>query len=277
MKPIHFFFSFFIFFSCQKQPKGNFDECKSYNLKKPEKIWEMPFELNEISGIELLENQKIIAQNDEQGKLFLFDLKNSKIEKAIHFSKKSDYEDIAIKDETAYVLRSDGTIFEIINYKTKPKTIKHNTFLSKNDDTEGMFFDATKNRLLIACKGNSSVLESKKSRLIYEFSLKNNTLNPKPFLAISEKEIKKKYNNTDYFAPSGIAIHPVTKNIYILSSVGKMMAEYSLQGKLLNVFNLNYPHFRQPEGIRIDKNSDLYISNEARGKKANILKFKYQL
>lgn len=263
--------------SCQKQPKLNFDECKSYYLSEPEKIWEMPFELNEISGIELLENQKIIAENDEEGKLFIYDLKNKTIEKTISFGKDDDYEDVAINDETAYILRSDGTIFEIINYKTVPKTTKHHTFLSQDDDTEGLFFDAKKNRLLITCKGNSSVLESKKSRLIYEFLLENNTLNPKPIITISEKEIKKKYNNANYFAPSDIAIHPITKNIFIITSVGKMMAEVSPEGQLLNVFDLDYPHFQQPEGIIFDKNGDLYISNEAKGKKANILKFKYLL
>lgn len=277
MKLILLFLSFFIFISCQKQPKGNFDECKSYNLKKPEKIWEMPFELNEISGIELLENQKIIAENDEEGKLFIYDLKNKTIEKTISFGKDDDYEDVAINDETAYILRSDGTIFEIINYKTVPKTTKHHTFLSQDDDTEGLFFDAAKNRLLIACKGNSSVLQSKRTRLIYEFLLKNNTLNPKPIITISEKEIKKKYNNANYFAPSGIAIHPITKNIFIITSVGKMMAEFSTERELLNVFDLDYPPFQQPESISFDKNGDLYISNEAKGKKANILKFKYLL
>ncbi|OIP45287.1 MAG: hypothetical protein COZ16_10840 [Flavobacteriaceae bacterium CG_4_10_14_3_um_filter_31_253] len=277
MRLILFFLSFFIMISCQKQPKGNFDECKSYHLSEPEKIWEMPYELNEISGFELLENQKIIAENDEEGKLYIYDLKNKSIEKTISFGKDDDYEDIAINGETAYILRSDGTIFEIINYKTIPKTIKHLTFLSQDDDTEGLFFDASKNRLLIACKGNSSVLQSKRTRLIYEFLLKNKTLNPKPIITISEKEIKKKYNNANYFAPSSIAIQPITKNIIIITSVGKMMVEVSPEGKLLNVFDLDYPHFQQPEGIRFDKNGDLYISNEAKGKKANILKFNYLL
>lgn len=277
MKLIVSFLSFFILISCQKQPKGNFDECKWYHLSEPESIWEMPSELNEISGIALLENQKIIAENDEEGKLFIYNLKNNSIEQTILFGKDGDYEDVAINGETAYILRSDGTIFEIINYKTIPKTIKHHTFFSQDDDTEGLFFDAAKNRLLIACKGNSSVLESKKYRLIYEFLLENNTLNPKPIITISEKEIKKKYNNANYFAPSGIAIHPITKNIFVLTSVGKMMAEYSTEGKLLNVFDLDYPHFQQPEGISFDKNGDLYISNEAKGKKANLLKFKYLL
>lgn len=277
MKLFVYFLVLFSLNSCQKQPKAIFDESLSYHLGEPEKIWKMPFELNEISGIELLVYQKMIAQNDEEGKLFIYDLKDETIENIIPFGNDADYEDVAINGETAYILRSDGTIFEIENYKTEPKTIKYHTFLSQDDDAEGLFFDAEKNRLLMACKGNSDILNGKKTRLIYEFLLENNTLNPKPIIIISQKEIKEKCNNADYFAPSGIAVHPITKNIFVITSVGKMMAEFSPEGKLLAIFDIDFPHFQQPEGIIFDNIGDLYISNEAKGKKANILKFKYLL
>ena len=263
--------------SCNEKQQSNFDVCKYYQLQKPDSIWEMPFELNEISGIVLLENQKILAENDEEGKLFIYDLKMTTIEKTIFFGRDGDYEDVAVNNNTAYALRSDGTIFEIKNYKFEPVVVLHPTFLSEDDDTEGLFFDIESNRLLIACKGNSAVLDGNKASLIYEFSLNTNRLNPVPIITISQKEIRTKYKNTNHFSPSGIAIHPVTKNSFIISSVGKMMAEFSTKGKLLHVFDLNYPNFQQPEGISFAPNGDLYISNEARGTKANLLKFKYAL
>ena len=262
-------------FSCYKKQESNFDFCNAYQLQKPDEIWRMPFELNEISGIVLLENQKILAENDEEGKLFIYDLNKKSIEKTIFFGKNNDYEDVTYNGNSAYALRSDGTIFEIKNYNIQPIVVIHHTFLSKDDDTEGIFFDVERDRLLIACKGNSTVLKGNKENFIYEFTLKNNKLNPEPIITISQKEIRTKYKSTSNFSPSGIAIHPITKNIFIISSVGKMMAEYSLQGKLLNVFDLNYTNFLQPEGISFAQNGDLYISNEAKKKKANILKFKY--
>jgi len=263
--------------SCNKKEQSNFDVCNYYQLQKPDEIWELPFELNEVSGIALLENQKILAENDEAGKLFIYDLNMKSIEKTIFFGRNDDYEDITCNGNTAYALRSDGTIFEIKNYTVEPIVVIHHTFLSKDDDTEGVFFDVKSDRLLIASKANSAVLKGKKENFIYEFTLNNNRLNPEPIITISQKEIKSKYKNTNNFSPSGIAIHPITKNIFIISSVGKMMAEYSIQGKLLNVFDLNYPNFQQPEGISFDQNGDLYISNEAKKNKANILKFKYAL
>jgi len=55
--------------SCQEKTKTAFDECSYYSLKQPNIVWKMPKVLKEISGIEILNNQKIISHNDEKGKL----------------------------------------------------------------------------------------------------------------------------------------------------------------------------------------------------------------
>jgi DNA-binding beta-propeller fold protein YncE len=269
------FIIFITLLSCQEKPKPVFDECLYYNLKQPTIIWKMPKELKEISGIEILKNQKVVAHNDEDGNLFVYNLKKKLVEKTVSFANNGDYEDIALKDSTAFVLRSDGIIFEVKNYLKMPQTIKHKTFLTKKDNAEGLFFDASKNRLLIACKGNSEEKKGKNKRFVYELILNKKALNPNPILTISQKEMQKTYHLKSRFSPSGIAIHPISKNIYILSSVGKMLAEYSSEGKLKKTYSLNYSHFQQPEGISFDKNGDLYISNEAKKTKANILKFNY--
>lgn len=265
------FLIIFIFLSCQKELKTSFDECTFYHLNEPGVVWKMPSALNEISGIEILNDKKIICHNDEDGHLFIYDLKNKIVEKIISFSNDGDYEDLAIKGSTAFVLRSDGAIFEVQNYLNTPKTIKHKTFLTGKDDAEGLFFEAEKNRLLVACKENSDKKKGNGTKLVYEFLLDENVLNPKPILTISQNEI----NSRSQFSPSGIAIHPISKNIYILSSVGKMLAEFSSEGKLQKIYNLNNSHFQQPEGISFGKNGDLYISNEAKKNKGNILKFNY--
>ena len=258
-------------FSCQEQPKATFGDCTFYDLKRPSAVWEMPETLNEISGIEILKNQKVICHNDEDGNLIVYDLNNKIIEKTIPFAKEGDYEDVAIKDSTAFVLRSDGTIFEVQHYLNAPKTLEHKTFLTEKDNAEGLFYEPEKNRLLVACKENSEEKTRKNKRFVYEFLLDENALNPNPILTILQNDI----NSKSKFSPSGIAIHPISKNIYILSSVGKMLAEYSSEGKLQKIYSLNYVQFMQPEGISFDVNGDLYISNEAKKNRANILKFNY--
>lgn len=265
------FLSLFIVLSCQKQSKETFDDCKIYNLKEPSGVWEMPETLEEISGIEIIKNQKIICHNDEDGNLFVYDLNKKTVIKTISFADEGDYEDLAIHGNTAFVLRSDGTIFEVQNYMNVPKTIKHKTFLTDDDNAEGLFFEAEKNILLIACKENSKEKNGQGTKYVYEFLLNENTLNPSPIFTISQKDI----NSKSEFSPSGIAIHPISKYIYVLSSVGKMLAEFTSEGTLQKIYSINYSHFLQPEGISFSENGDLYISNEAKKGKANILKFNY--
>ena len=107
--------------------------------------------------------------------------------------------------------------------------------------------------------------------------MKDKYLNPNPILTITQKELASKYKLRNLFSPSGIAIHPITKNIFIISSVGKMVVEFTSEGKLQKIYSLNYSYFKQPEGISFDEKGNLYISNEAKGGKANILKFNYLL
>ena len=72
---LNIFFTFFLLFlSCQKQSKVVFDKCSIYNLKQPTEVWNMPKQLKEISGIVILNDEKVVCVNDEDGKLFIYDL-----------------------------------------------------------------------------------------------------------------------------------------------------------------------------------------------------------
>jgi len=75
------------------------------------------------------------------------------------------------------------------------------------------------------------------------------------------------------FQPSAIAIHPESKNVYILSFTSSVLAVYTSYGELVTASNLNKRIFMQPEGICFDDENSLYISNEGNGGTANILKF----
>ena len=77
------------------------------------------------------------------------------------------------------------------------------------------------------------------------------------------------------FSPSGIAIQPQTKNIYILSSVGKILLVLDKLGKkILTIQALEKKITKQPEGITFDKKGTLYISSEGRSGKGRIFHFK---
>lgn len=262
-------FLLLLLLSCKKNDL-KFDICKSYHLNKPSEVWELPNELQEISGISILNFPKILCINDEEGKMFSYNLDTKTIEKSYKFGKNGDYEDITVKDNTAYVLKSNGTIFQIDNLEKPQKAEIYNTFLKQKNNTEGLFFDKENNRLLIACK-NSIETGTETKNVIYAFNLKTNTMHTGPAYSISISDFKYKHK----FAPSALAIHPKTKTLFVISSVGKLMIEIGLDGKILHEYSLNYPLFTQPEGLFFTENGDLYISNEGKNHKANILKFNY--
>jgi len=78
------------------------------------------------------------------------------------------------------------------------------------------------------------------------------------------------------FQPSEIAIHPITDEIYMISTVGKLMVVMNRAGIILHIQSLSEEIFKQPEGLCFFPNGDMYISDEGRAGSANILLFKYQ-
>jgi uncharacterized protein YjiK len=268
-----------------------------YNIHDEDELYILPNVLNEISGIEYIENDKLYCINDEDGILFVYDLSEEKIINEISFGKSGDYEDLAIIDSLLYVLKSNGTIyrFNIYSGEIENKAEKINSKLHKTCDAEGLCYDRENNRLLIACKGSAgNVTIYKFKKAIYSFDLTTNTLEAKPVYIIDNSEIQELKNtgNTqkayDKFAsvmggenttfnPSAIAIHPITGDIYILSSVGKLLLVMSSNGTIHYTISLKRSKFKQPEGLTFDKNGAMYISNEGRGGKANIKVFNYKL
>ena len=267
-----------------------------YDLEHPDTIYQLPKDLKEISGIDYFKKDRIACIQDEKGNIYIFDTKKGKVISKLDFGKDGDYEDVAIVGDDAYVLRSDGTLFEVRNFEKKPKkTKKFNTPLHHKNNTEGLFYDEARNSLLIACKGSPSIKKEKSYagfKAVYRFDLELKTLIEKPVYLIDFAKIdsakaagsvtefftkiamKLKLSNGSNFYPSGLAIHPLDKDkIYMLSSIGKLLLVMDTSGKLLNIIELDMRIFNQPEGICFSEDGVLFISNEADSGGGNILKF----
>ena len=69
-------------------------------------------------------------------------------------------------------------------------------------------------------------------------------------------------NGSIVFQPSGIALHPVTGNLYILAHVGKMILIVDRKGSILHYLSIDPAILPQPEGICFDTDGVLYIASE---------------
>jgi DNA-binding beta-propeller fold protein YncE len=237
--------------------------------------WEMPTALTEISGFVYLDNNRFACIQDEQGKIFIYNTANNKIEKEIPFGDKGDYEGIAVVGQAAYVLRSDGTIFEVSNFNAaKPKVKEYDTPLTVEQDSESLCYDQKNNRLLVAVKGDDP--NSKDYKGIYGFDLTSKKMAETPVLKIDltnpllEEEGKKKSGGEFY--PSEIALHPTTGDIYILDGKDAKLLIMDAEGNDKNLFQLNTSDFPQAEGQAFSPDGELFVSNEGGDGKGTILK-----
>ena len=86
-----------------------------------------------------------------------------------------------------------------------------------------MCYDSLTNSLLIACKNQPGIKNAGKyDKAVYAFDLATKKLSTEPVWMFSLK----------YFSPSAIAIHPLTKHIFILSASKNKLIEFNLEGKI---------------------------------------------
>ncbi len=274
------------------------DDLFPYDLKSPKKKYTLPTYLEEISGLSCYAKGKLACIQDEKATIYILNLEKEKITKKYGFGEDADYEDIAVVDKTAYILRNDGQIFRVDEFKKKDRKIKKlKTPLREINDTEGIAFDPLENVLLIACKGSPSIKREslyEGFKAVYTYDIEQEELLIEPhflidlgrldsyidhsvFTKLSVKVAKRLrlIESETSFQPSGIAVHPIFGEIYLISSVGKLLIILNRRGKVLDVKELDPKIFRQPEGICFSPDGDMFISSEGQGGKGYILKFTY--
>ena len=257
-----------------------------YNLESPTKFFELPAILKEISDLDFTKENEIMCVQDELGVIFTLNTTDATISHQYKFGLKGDYEGVCFLNDTlVYVLQSDGNLFEITHYKEDEKREIHKIGLYLSSfDHEGLCYDKKSNQLWVAAKSPPlRIGEEKKLRDIYSFDFKKRQLSDAPIFELDTRKLQEKAHKNGLplfkakeFRPSALAIHPITQDIYILSSANHTLLILSHKGKFKYLEGLNKKIFRQPEGITFAPNGDMWISNEGGNKsEGNLLKFEY--
>lgn len=258
-------------------------EERVYDLNNPMQKWELPNELEEISGLSYFKKNELACVQDEDGYFFIYDLKKKSIVRKEKFGEKGDYEGVEVIADTAYVLKSNGHVsYFKVNQQGIGEVFKLKTDLSAKNDAEGLGFIKAKKELLVACKENPGTkkVDIEKSRSIYRITIADKKFKKKPKYVIDGKSYSKMLEDKGFskkkhkpFKPSGVAVHPKTNFVYVIGTVGKMLIILTPDGIINDLVPLDPKIFRQPEGICFSPNGDLYISSEGKGKNGYILKF----
>ena len=258
----------------------------SYNLNEPSEKHYLPYVLEEISGLSYASNGVLACLQDEDGKIFFYDLNKREITSSVRFAKQGDYEGLEIMNDTAYVVRSDGDLYRVAMSQQETESEVINTLLSKKNDVEGLGYNATTNSLILVCKDNSSIGNKEIiGKAAFAYNLTSQKFDLAPIFSITKSDMKfffEDHKNLFYeeqrinFKPSGIAWHPIQDKYYVLAHVGKIILVVNKNGEIEASYPISPRLLGQPEGICFAPNGDMFISSEGEGDKGYILKFEMQ-
>ena len=273
----------------QQWPAGD----SAYVFAQPDARVTLPAELDEISGLALLDDGMLAAIQDEDGELFVIDPSSGEIVDQRGFGSTGDYEAVDLADGRLLVLRSDGAVSWFTEWSGP--TLTGNSFeldIPKRCDAEGMRYDSTGQRLLVSCKDEPGPgLEVEKA--IYAFSLEGEKLQDEPAYIIDSRmfnastpdhpvneavrSVLSDKVDLSGFKPSELAIHPITNELYVLSSVRESIVSLNRSGEVTGIWSLPGDLLNQPEGMVFLPNGDLFIASEAGNQKhAVLMRYNYR-
>ena len=241
-----------------------------FNFDRLDQVTRLPNELDEVSGLTMaFEPNELFAIQDEDGILFRLDAVTGESLQQIKFDKDLDYEGVARNGDNIYVLEADGDIhyFVYSDTTTEVSSEKIETRFSYRNDTEGICYDSITNTLLIVPKEQELNVseENVRRRGVYTYDLSIGQMLAQPTYYIDELEVGQIVfdTNREYvIKPSGIAVDPLTGDIFVLSAVGNSLIVIDRDSEVKHVELLEPRTFPQPEGITFSPNGDLYISSE---------------
>jgi len=252
----------FLCFCNNNAEKGKYSNTDMYDLTSP-KVIDLPQILDEISGIAYYaKDTSVFAIVDEEGVLFKINLRSPKQLREWPFDKPSDFEDIVLRDSVFYVLQSKGDIQKLVftgdSIMTQKAEFPEGS--KKLNEFETLYLDAATNRLVIMCKN----CEEDGKKTVSTYALDDSSGTFSKFITLNSKDIYEKLGDSkEAIRPSAAAVNPVTKQLYIISSINKCLIIADMTGKVDKVIELNPKIYKQPEGICFTPEGNLIISNEA--------------
>ena len=232
------------------------------DLSKLELLARLPDQLAEISGL-TVQGDELLAVEDEDGKIYRLGLSDGALRSHAEFWKDGDYEGIEVVDDELWVVKSTGTLYRVLRQGTAEQQVeKFNTWLTGDNDVEGLGYDAAGNRLLLACKTDArDDGRPKEDRYVFAFDLATRVLGKEAVYVIDRGE------ELEDFAPSSLAVQPGTGDVYLTSSVKNQLLVLTADGEQKGLYQLDKELLPQAEGLTFGPDGTLYLSTEARGDK----------
>jgi uncharacterized protein YjiK len=237
---------------------------------KPLALWVLPKEMNEISGLALTKDGRLLSHGDEHAEITEIDYKRGMVVKHFLLGDKvirDDFEGMTAVGDRFYMMTSNGRLYEFQegDDKTQVPFRIHDAHLGKECELEGVAYDASINSLVMPCKV-VNLPELKGKLVIYRWSLDSLT-NPRvsPIISVPLKDVIGTEGWEDFHA-SDIAVDPKTGNYVLVAAQEKGLIVITPKGVPISARTLDDVH-NQAEGVAITQDGVVIISDEVGKKK----------
>lgn len=231
---------------------------------EPVARWVLPGVLREISGIALTGDGRILAHNDERGRVYVIDPRRGVITKQFSVGSKTvvaDFEGIAVSGDDIFLLASNGNVYQFREGDDGKRVdfTLYDTKLGKECEFEGIAIERGTGAFLLVCKVISKRSERNQLR-IYRWVRESggrgsvSTINVPLAEAIGT-------NGWKALSPSDITIDPKTGNYILITGPEKALIEITASGSVVR--SLPLPSgLQQPEGVAITSDGLIILADE---------------
>jgi uncharacterized protein YjiK len=247
----------------------------SYGLeKKPAQRWELPHRLDEISGLALTPDGRLLAHGDEHAVIYQLDPDRQQIVKQFAFGHppvRGDFEAITVAEGRIFLVTSDGVLYSGAegNDGEHVPFVSYPTGVGRRCEIEGLAFDPADRSLVLACKAaRDPALRG--SVALFRWSLDRRALSPATDPQVPVKALGLRIKE---FQASDLTIDPTTGHYLLVAARQYAMAELTRQGSVVDVVGIRASFHRQAEGLALTSDGSLLISDEAAGKRATISRY----
>lgn len=234
----------------------------------------LPAALAEISGLAWLREGRLLAHDDERGRLLLLDAELGGItaQWPLRGEPTDDFEGIALSGDAVYLVTSGARLYRT-GLPASPGALPYTvtaTGLERNCEIEGLAWDWSARVLLLPCK---TIHRSASAALrIYRWDPTRSALASPPVLEISETQLEAA-TGWKRFQASGIEVDSLSRHLLVLSARQRGLVELSPAGAVVGTRRLDRKHHRQPEGLTLTPRGDLLIADEAAGGVARLSRY----
>lgn len=240
--------------------------------------WVLPPSLNEVSGLTLAGDGRVLAHGDELGRISVIDPRRGVILKEFWIGARADFEAITMAHGLIYMLDSDGQLYvfrEGANGARVPYTLE-DTRLGKECEFESVAYDAAREALLLPCK-NVFKKHLRDNLVIYVWRL--NAQQP-PRLSLLLVPLARVIGDNPWkqIRPTDITVDPRTGHYVLIAAHERAIVELTPNGEVVSAMPLpEQDQHPQAEGIAITNDGILMIADESTVRPASITLYRWPL